>query len=329
MATAPAEVIRRYLDENGGREEVEVEALIITWQLEHWTEAEQQVVSDALAQAGVFVSPELSGLAPTDRIVVHTASEPAANLEDDPEPAYVPSGDFFVSYSKDQDAVRDLSHWQDRRHELPIWKRKERREADEMADAAHRRCVDAGVDWSALPQPPHELHVPDRSEAKRIGRPAAAFASSIWRFLRTSPEPVHSGPDGSWFEAADGSLWLQYASGEVFGLREGTWLALDPSGHVWASNGEGLVTWSPDGTMVRLEEDGSLTAVDAEGNVMTLAENGSFYLESADGSFYVKREVLGPEALRDGQRWRRVPPITEDVQVTEAGRDRRPLLSTR
>jgi hypothetical protein len=75
QAQTPEAVIRAYLAEHEGREQVSVRELMATWGYEGCTQQEQERVSAALAQAGVQTDRPLGQLAVDDRITVSISDD--------------------------------------------------------------------------------------------------------------------------------------------------------------------------------------------------------------------------------------------------------------
>jgi hypothetical protein len=234
------------------------------------------------------------------------------------------SPEFFVTYSKDREAVQALAYWQERRRELPFWKRRERDEADGAAARARQRCIDAGIDWSQVDTPPAGFAAPERSSRLRIGTvhaeaidprsaddadqgapvrntreqgatsAAAGVAGGLagaaaWQWLTSRPAPLHQNADGSaFFQSTDGGYWFADSAGQLFGLAEtGSWLALDSDGFLWGLSDAGqYVTWATDGSVVSLANDGNLYSFASDGSLLALGDDGSFYMQGVDGAFY-------------------------------------------
>jgi hypothetical protein len=228
--------------------------------------------------------------------------------------------EMFVTFSKDREAVERLAYWQQRRRDLPWRKRGERAEAEQSAAAARQRCIDAGIDWDAVPKPPDHFQAPDRSARRKIGavdtetplgtpgqagRPltvaaagrgggpalaggAAGFAGGLagaaaWSWLRSGTvEPIHQGADGSsYFQAADGSYWYENATGNVFGMADGgSWLALDNDGFLWGLDGGG--------SYVTWAADGAVCSLADDGSLFAVASDGSMLALGEDGSWFME-----------------------------------------
>src|SRR4051794_25200637 len=74
MTALPADTIRRYLDEHDGREDVRVEQLLTTWQLDSWTAREKDEIARGLDAAGVHTEPALEQLDRSDPVLVYLAA---------------------------------------------------------------------------------------------------------------------------------------------------------------------------------------------------------------------------------------------------------------
>jgi hypothetical protein len=90
MPDSPAETIRAYLERNGREAHVPFHNLLTTWQIERAGEAERERIEQELEQAGLKVEPALTGLAPSDEVLLRVAPAP----EDEPHtPTSVPHWD--------------------------------------------------------------------------------------------------------------------------------------------------------------------------------------------------------------------------------------------
>lgn len=77
MTTAPQDRIREHLERRGGATEVEVLRLLRTWGADDATPADRRLVADALAGAGIAVTPDLLTAAPgtTMRLTLENAPD--------------------------------------------------------------------------------------------------------------------------------------------------------------------------------------------------------------------------------------------------------------
>jgi hypothetical protein len=233
--------------------------------------------------------------------------------------------ELYTSYSADREAVADFHEWSARHGQIPLWRRRERKEAQTKIADARRRCVAAGVDWGMLPKPEPGLCPPNRTHRKPVGKSttiaqeieqagrraseetsngpatpsvsgigvaavaggaAGAFAASY--IAQHSLESLHQEPDGSgWFASPDGGVWFADATGGVFAFAGTSFYALGADGYLYGLAADGaLVTWAADGTTLTPGPDGYLHTQDAAGNDLIVGEDGSFYMSGADGSFY-------------------------------------------
>jgi hypothetical protein len=66
--TRPEEQIRRYLDEHGRTVEVPFHNLLTTWNLDEATDADRDLIQEALRRGGVVTQPSLSGVPDESRV---------------------------------------------------------------------------------------------------------------------------------------------------------------------------------------------------------------------------------------------------------------------
>lgn len=152
-----------------------------------------------------------------------------------------------------------------------------RAEARTKAEEAKRRCIDAGLDWEALPRPPRgPRELADRgpdgakrsiddelsaaaekhgregagqhppSEAAGVGGGAiGGLAAYRWLALGQA-EPAHETADGAaWFEGSDGSLWYRDPGGGLFAWDGANFAALGSDGSL---HGLAAGAAAPDGS---------------------------------------------------------------------------------
>jgi hypothetical protein len=89
--TRPEEGIRRYLDEHGRTVEVPFHHLVTTWNLDEVTDADRQLIEEALSRAGVVAEPSLSGVWAMSQVRLSVVEPERAGL------AKAPAGDGPIS----------------------------------------------------------------------------------------------------------------------------------------------------------------------------------------------------------------------------------------